>query len=74
VFQRYEPAELVSALRRAFAVYRQPHLWSTLRANGMSQDFSWRQSALGYDRLYAEALERVRGGRIMTLEALRATG
>jgi starch synthase len=74
VFQRYEPSDLVNALRRALAVYRQPHLWSTLRTNGMSQDFSWRKSAAGYDRLYDEALERVRQGRVMTLESLKATG
>jgi starch synthase len=74
VFQRYEPVELVNALRRAFTVYRQPHLWSTLRSNGMGQDFSWRRSALGYDQLYGEAIERVRSGRVMTLETLRATG
>jgi starch synthase len=74
VFQRYEPADMLNALRRALTVYRQPHLWSTLRANGMGQDFSWRRSAEGYDRLYAEARERVRDGRITTLETLKAAG
>jgi glycogen synthase len=53
-------------------VYRQPHLWSTLRANGMRRDFSWRKSADGYDRLYEEAVARVAQGRIMTLDAVRA--
>jgi len=74
VFQRYEASEMVNALRRALTVYRQPHLWSTLRANGMRRDFSWRKSAEGYDRLYEEALDRVAGGRIMTLDAVRAAG
>jgi len=74
VFQRYDATEMVNALRRALTVYRQPHLWNQIRANGMAQDHSWRKSADGYDRLYAEALERVRGGRIPTLESVRATG
>jgi starch synthase len=74
VFQGYEPAEMVSALRRALSVYRQPHVWSQLRSNGMSRDFSWRVSADGYDRFYGEALERVTRGRVMTLDLVRATG
>jgi hypothetical protein len=38
----------------------------------MGLDFSWRKSADGYDRLYADALERVRAGRAITLESVRA--
>jgi starch synthase len=71
VFQRYDPVEMVSALRRAFTVYRQPHLWSEIRANGMAGDFSWRRSAEGYERLYDEARERVRAGLVPTLESVR---
>ncbi len=71
VFQRYDAAEMVSALRRAFTVYRQPHLWSEIRANGMGGDFSWRRSAEGYERLYDEARERVRAGLVPTLESVR---
>ena len=73
VFQRYEPAEMLAALRRAFVVYRQPHLWSQLRANGMACDFSWRRSAEGYDALYAEARARVAAGMVPTLESVRQT-
>jgi starch synthase len=71
VFQRYDGAEMVSALRRAFTVYRQPHLWSQLRSNGMACDFSWRRSADGYDQLYQEALARVEAGLTPTLESVR---
>jgi hypothetical protein len=38
----------------------------------MGRDFSWRASADGYDRLYADALERVRGGLVPTLDSVRA--
>jgi len=72
VFQRYDAAEMTSTLRRAFTVYRQPHLWSELRANGMASDFSWRRSADGYDRLYEEARQRVGAGIVPTLKSVRA--
>jgi starch synthase len=74
VFHEYQPAEMMNALRRALAVYRQPHVWSQLRSNGMARDFSWRVSADGYDRFYAEALERVRAGRVASLDAARVAG
>jgi starch synthase len=73
VFQRYEPAELMVAIRRALSAYRQPHLWSQLRGNGMTRDFSWRVSADGYDRLYEEALARVAQGQVPTLDTVRAS-
>ena len=73
VFHRYEAAEMIAALRRAFTVYRQPHLWSQLRGNGMACDFSWRRSADGYDDLYAQARGRVEAGRVPTLESVRQT-
>jgi starch synthase len=73
VFQRYEPAEMLGALRRAFTVYRQPHLWSQLRANGMLCDFSWRRSADGYDAMYAQGRARVEAGHVPTLESVRQT-
>jgi hypothetical protein len=37
----------------------------------MSRDFSWRASADGYEQLYADALERVRGGLVPTLDSVR---
>jgi starch synthase len=72
VFQRYEPADMMHALKRALTVHRQPHLWSELCANGMACDFSWRRSADGYDRLYEEALARVQAGGVPTLDSVRA--
>ena len=71
VFQRYEPAEMVTAIRRALTTWRQPPVWRELMKRGMGIDFSWRKSADGYDRLYADALERVRAGRVITLESVR---
>lgn len=71
-FRDYEPAQMLTALRHALAIHRQPELWTALQKNGMTRDFSWRVSADGYDRLYADARARVASGRIPTLESLRA--
>jgi starch synthase len=72
VFQRYEPTEMVTALRRGLTAWRQRPLWAELMKRGMGRDFSWRASADGYDQLYADARERVRGGRVPTLDSVRA--
>ena len=72
VFQRHEALEMTNAIRRALTIHRQPHLWERVRANGMAVDHSWSRSADGYDRLYAEALERVRAGGAHTLASVRA--
>ena len=71
-FQAYEPSAMLAALRRALAIHRQGELWRAIQLNGMGRDFSWRVSADGYDRLYAEARTRVAAGRIPTLESVRA--
>jgi starch synthase len=72
LFQRYEPADMMAALKRALAIHRQPELWSALQRNGMSRDFSWRASADGYDRLYDQARERVATVGVPTLDSVRA--
>lgn len=71
VFAPFEAEDMVMALRRALAVHAEPHLWEALQRNGMGQDFSWRASTDGYDRLYEEALERIAHGRVPTLETVR---
>ena len=72
VFQRYDPDEMVAALRRGLTAFRQPAVWTELMRRGMARDFSWRASADGYDALYADARSRVHGGRVPTLETVRA--
>jgi starch synthase len=72
LFEDYAPGEMLAALRRALAVWRQPERWRALQANGMAQDFSWRASGDGYDALYAEARARVAAGRVPTLDSVRA--
>ena len=71
VFHDFASEEMVMALRRALAVHAEGELWEALQRNGMGQDFSWRASTDGYDRLYEEALARISHGRVPTLETVR---
>jgi starch synthase len=71
LFAPYEAEVMVAALKRALAIQKQPELWTAVQRNGMARDFSWRASADGYDRLYQEALDRVRAGIVPTLESVQ---
>ena len=73
VFESFSGDEMVMALRRALATHAEPELWRAAQRNGMTRDWSWRVAADGYDRLYAEARERVASGRVPTLESVRDT-
>jgi starch synthase len=73
VFEGFSADEMVMALRRALAAHGEPELWRAVQRNGMARDSSWRVAADGYDRLYAEAQDRVASGRIPSLESVRDT-
>ncbi len=63
-FERAEAGELVAALRRAVAMYRDDKPgWRALQANGMARDFSWRGPARAYAEIYEAALESSRARR-----------
>jgi len=51
-FETYTAAALHGALRRARAVFDEPRRWRALMRRAMAADFSWRQSALRYEKLY----------------------
>jgi starch synthase len=51
-FSDTTPAELLHTVRRAIAVYSTPERWTHLMKNGMSKDYSWKQSARKYVELY----------------------
>ena len=55
-FSRYNSEELLSTIRRAIQVYRNPKEWQALMRNGMSCDFSWSRSAKEYVELYRSIL------------------
>ena len=52
MFERATVPELTACAMRAFSLYRQPLAWRKLKSNDMRRDFSWRQSAMAYGRLY----------------------
>ena len=51
---------LAEALRRAVRAYRDRERWRGIVHRGMTRDFSWKEAAGKYVRLYERALERAR--------------
>ena len=53
-FYNYNAAELLEAVDLALAAWKKPKVWRRLQRNGMKQDFSWRNSASEYLRVFRE--------------------
>jgi starch synthase len=51
-FTEYSGEALLSAIKRAIAVYINKKAWAQVVANGMAADFSWERSAEEYLQLY----------------------
>ena len=62
-FEEYSGEQLLDAVRRSLAVYRDKQAWRALQGNGMAKDFSWKTSAASYVNLY-EAARRSRIPRV----------
>jgi starch synthase len=59
-FEPFTSAAFWDALQRALFVYNtDTATWARLRDNGMSANFSWNDSALGYVDLYMQARDRL---------------
>ncbi len=53
-FNAYSSAALYDCLARAIDFYRNhPNEWLSIQHNAMSQDWSWKRSALNYQQLYS---------------------
>jgi starch synthase len=48
--------DLLDAVRRALAVYREPDRWRALQLAGMARDYSWDASAREYVKVYRRVL------------------
>ena len=58
-FNDYRSEPLLETLRRALDVLtQQPNLWAQLVETGMSQDWSWSNSARHYQALYESLIAR----------------
>ena len=51
-FDRYEPLDLFTCMIRAWEGFRYEDKWKELQKRGMSENFSWDQSAKQYIKLY----------------------
>lgn len=56
VFENYTTAEMLDAIKRAQAVYKNKDLMRNLAMEGMREDLSWDRSAKEYVKLYEEAI------------------
>jgi starch synthase len=54
-FRDYRGDVLLQQVRRAVELFRDKTIWSQLMRTGMSQDWSWRQSAEQYVQVYQQA-------------------
>ncbi|HRE26233.1 MAG TPA: hypothetical protein PK954_06345, partial [Anaerolineales bacterium] len=62
VFNDFNGDALWHAIQRAIYIYNvDPDSFATLQRNGLAQDLSWRNSALGYQQLFEWAIARMRG-------------
>lgn len=60
VFVPATPASFADALNRCLRMYReQPLQWRQVQKSGMAQDWSWRRSAVEYERLYRDVVQRL---------------
>jgi starch synthase len=55
-FDAYDREALWEAVGRALKAYGEPGLWGEMVRHGMSQDFSWTESARQYEALYGATL------------------
>ncbi|MGA8578447.1 MAG: glycogen synthase GlgA, partial [Bryobacteraceae bacterium] len=68
VFDAYDVSELLAAVDRALAAFRDKRRWAALMRNAMAADYSWGRSARGYLALYERLLgARTRAGTALSL-------
>ncbi len=60
-FHEYSSGEMMTAIRRALRLYGDPPAWRKLVIRCMSQDWSWRESAKKYLRLYQKIYNQRHG-------------
>jgi starch synthase len=56
VFDRFDAADLLRGVRRAFALYRRPSDWKAVRRRAMNQRFDWHAAAQDYFALYSSLI------------------
>jgi starch synthase len=62
LYNDHSPMALWDSIRRANQLYRQPEEWKKLAERARALDFSWKESALGFAKLYANLLRHQQAG------------
>ena len=62
-FEKYSAAELLATIKRALACYADRKTWLKLMKNGMSQNWSWDESARKYVQLYTLVRQRAQAAK-----------
>lgn len=57
VFQHSTIEDLDKAIRRAFALWRQPKIWQKMQRRNMLQQLDWQKAAMQYSDLYQHMLD-----------------
>lgn len=60
VFIKPKVKDFMAAIQRAVDAFKHEEVWRTMQINGMSQDFSWTNSALKYLELYRRLIYHTR--------------
>jgi starch synthase len=55
VFDKYSSGDLIKTIKQAVAAFKDKKKWPGLVKNAMKHDFSWKESAKEYLKLYAKA-------------------
>jgi starch synthase len=57
VFEKIHHMALMAAIKSAFKIYAKPEQWQSIQRAGMTQDFSWENSAKKYLNLYQSLIK-----------------
>lgn len=60
VFEKFDPMSLVVAITRAFENFRNKKVWEDIQRRAMEKNFSWKNSAVEYARLFEIAAKLVK--------------
>lgn len=55
-FTNFNAHDMLYTIRRALAFYKEKQVWEKLMQEAMSGDYNWRQSALEYNKVYADLI------------------
>lgn len=55
-FKNFNAHDMLYTIRRVLTFYKEKQVWEKLMKEGMSGDYSWAQSALKYNKVYADLM------------------